>query len=209
MMRYVWHGLGVAALVLGLSGVAAAQAPPGVQVIKTGDGKNLSVIGNSGNGVGNSIVIQGDGSGGTTILNGYPNGVGNKIIIDGKNIINQPGLIDNNWTIPEDIKALLEQDPCKWIPEGVRPALTPGFVNPWVPDCKAVPGQTNAVYKGKANPFYQFAVFNPQLNCQLYWDARTLTFFRYVEAEDVYRPVDWTAAALTPPVRPMPAVIED
>jgi hypothetical protein len=181
MMRYVWQGLGVAALVAALGGAATAQ--DGVKVIKTGDGKNLNVISNSGNGQGNSIIVNGDGSGGTTIINGYPNGVGNKIIIDGKEVIDQPGVIDPNWKMPADIN--------QFIPANVRPWMDPGVARPWLPEANTVPAPGAVVYKGKANPFYQFTVFSPEMNCQLYWDARTLRFFRYVEAEDSYRPVQW------------------
>src|SRR5262245_59297836 len=112
MMRFVWQGLGVAALVAVLGGTAAAQAP-GVQVIKTGDGKNLNVISNSGNGIGNSIIVTGDGKGGTTIINGYPNGIGNKIVIDGQTVVNQPGIVVPNGELPPDVQKLL-QDLDQW-----------------------------------------------------------------------------------------------
>jgi len=189
-----------------MGGVAMGQLPQNVKVIKTGDGKNLNIISNSGNGVGNSIVVDGDGTGSTTIINGYPNGVGNKIVVDGQKVLNQPGLIDNNWTLPEDIKALMEQDWDQWVPEAAKKFLPPGVGNKWMPDCRAVPGKTNVVYKGKDNRFYQFSVFSPELDCMMYWDARTLTFFRYMAAEDCYRPVDWAQAM--PQQRPMPPVVD-
>ena len=148
-------------------------------MLKTGDGKNVNIISNSGNGVGNQIVIEGDGSGSTTIINGYPNGVGNKIIINGQNILNQPGLMDN-----------------RWIPNHVKQFMPPGFGNP------LLAGQTNVVYPGKENPFYEFAVFSPEMNGMLYWDTQTQTFFRYSALADCYLPINW----LTAPPQPMPEV---
>ena len=66
-----------------------------------------------------------------------------------------------------------------------------------VTNCKAVPGKTDVVYPGKATQF-QFSVYSPEMKCRLYWDQRTLTFFRYDEAEDCYRAVDWTMAMMPP-----------
>jgi len=125
MTQRTWLGLGVTALVLSVSSVAAGQLPQNVKVFKTGDGKNLNIISNSGNGVGNSIVVDGDGTGSTTIINGYANGVGNKIIVDGQKVCQQPGWVDNNWTMPEDIQALIDRDWDQWIPEEVK-----GFIPP-------------------------------------------------------------------------------
>ena len=134
--------------------------------------------------------------------------MGNKIAIDGKNVLNQPGLIDNNWTMPADIKALMEQDANQWVPDHVKPFLAPGGRNQWVPDCKAVPGQAKVMYQGKANRFYQFSIFSPELNCQLFWDAQTLTFFRYSETDDCYLPVNWATLPMAQPLPPpMPEVV--
>jgi hypothetical protein len=72
--------LGAGALALGLSLTAAASAQP------PATGSN--VIRGSGNGVGNTIVVEGNGTGKTVISNSR-NGVGNRIVVrnDGGTVV--------------------------------------------------------------------------------------------------------------------------
>lgn len=89
--------------------LASAQTP---LVIRT-PGGNTTVVTNSGNGVGNRIVVS--GTGGTTIVQNVRNGIGNRLILDPDELL-------------IDLDDLVPQPACKPQP---KPLCYAGKANPF------------------------------------------------------------------------------
>ena len=184
----------------GFAAAASAQPVPGVpvepepQVIKwpggymvlngkemilrqNGGGSSTNVISGAGNGVGNRIVVDGGPGGGVTVVSGSRIGVGNKLVVN-----------------PDDVLLDLDQwlKPCRKPAPAVPMAAPKPPADPVIPEAlpaPAAPEKAEPVYKGKANAFWAKKEFSDALDCNLYWCPTTKLWFRYLAAEDAYRPV--------------------
>jgi len=149
---------------------------PGVLRVN-GTGRSTSVVTNSGNGFGNTIVV-GNGGGGLTVVKNARNGVGNRLILDPDD-----ELLDLDlpaWAFP----------PAACKPAPADPVAVPKFDPPAAPalDPAMVPVEP-AVYRGKANPFWAKKAWSDAHDCNLYWSAADRAWFRYQSADDTYRAV--------------------
>ena len=166
---------GLCSVAVSLTALAPAADPP--LVVRT-PGGNTTVITNSGNGVGNRIVVS--GTGGTTIVKNVRNGIGNQLILDPNELF-----IDLDDVLPADVKPLL--DPRLAPPVVIAPKLPP-------------------VYDGKANPFWSQKQFSDALDCNLYWSDADKLWYRYTADDDRYRPLRVQPPAPQPavPQPPLP-----
>lgn len=125
-------------------------------------GRSTNVVAGSGNGWGNTIVVDG-GAGGLTVVKNARNGVFNRLILN-----------------PDDLLVDLDDDLADlpaWVVGGVRPKPAPA--EPAAPK----------LYRGKANPFWDRKAFSDAHDCNLYWSPVDKCWFRYGSDDDTYRPV--------------------
>jgi hypothetical protein len=152
--------------------LAQAPAPtvvrvPGTEVIlrsSTPGGGSTTVVSNSGNGVGNRIVVS--GTPGLTVVTNARNGIGNRLLLDADDL-------------------LLDLDDRTLFPKG---AVKPPAVAVSKP--AAVEGKpATPVYAGRATAFWTRKAFSDAHDCHLYWSPIDRLWFRYSPDEDQYRPV--------------------
>lgn len=139
---------------------APAAGPEVVGRVPLAGRKAVNVVTGSGNGFGNTIVVDG-GPGGLTVVRNARNGVGNRLVVN-------PA--DDLLDLDRELADLLD-----WVPPAARPA----------PVAPAVP----KVYRGKANPFWTKKAFSDAHDCNLYWSPADKGWFRYSADDDSYRPV--------------------
>lgn len=152
---------------------------------RTSTGRSTNLVTGSGNGFGNTIVVDnGPGGGGVTVVKNARNGIGNRLIVG-----------------PDDL--LLDLDLPAWTLPAIRckPAPVEPVVAPKLPAADPVPDQVPAApapvqpaaavptYKGKANPFWEKKAWSDAHDCNLYWSPADKAWFRYHSEDDTYRPV--------------------
>jgi hypothetical protein len=163
-------------------------------------GRSANVITGSGNGYGNTVVVDG-GPGGVTVVQNARNGVGNRLILNGDDI-----LLDLDEDLPGWVRrAGGVHPPFPGKPAPADPVVPPKGVpvEPAAPPAPGVhtPGSPEAgpkVYPGKANPFWDRKAFSEAHDCNLYWSPADKLWFRYSSDDDTYRPV---AGGPEPPVK--------
>ncbi|MBX9624360.1 MAG: hypothetical protein K2X82_11180, partial [Gemmataceae bacterium] len=144
-------------------------------------GRSANVITGSGNGSGNTVVVDG-GPGGVTVVKNARNGVGNRLVLD-----------------PDDLLVDLDAELAGWL--GAVGRCKPAPADPFAP-AKIVPADPGPkLYRGKANPFWDRKAFSEAHDCNLYWSPADRLWFRYGSDDDTYRPVADGPAAPGPLVK--------
>jgi hypothetical protein len=161
-----------------LNGPEVVVRQPGVA------GRSTNVVTGSGNGFGNTIVVDnGPGGGGVTIVQNARNGVGNRLVVDPDDVFLDLDLLPAWVLAPACLKpAVLAAPAVAPKPAPADPAINPP-ANP-LPVVEAVP-----VIKGKNTPFWTKKVWSDEHDCNLYWSPEHKAWFRYHKEDDAYRPV--------------------
>jgi hypothetical protein len=156
---------------------------PEVVVRQTGTaGRSTNVVTGSGNGFGNTIVVDnGPGGGGVTIVQNARNGVGNRLVVDPDDV-----LIDLD--LPTWVRHLACLKP---MPAGPMATPKPAPADPALvpPANPLVPADAAPVIKGKNTAFWTKKVWSDEYDCNLYWGPEHKSWFRYHKDDDTYRPV--------------------
>jgi hypothetical protein len=124
--------------------------------------RSLNVVTGSGNGVGNTIVVDNGSGGGLTVVRNARNGIGNRLILD-----------SDDW--------LLDLTPPRLDP----PVVTP----PAVAAASPTEPLRDPVYNGRATKFWTQKIWSDSYDCNLYWCPTHAKWFRYHREDDAYRPV--------------------
>ena len=144
-------------------------------------GRSTGVITGSGNGVGNTIVVDNGPGGGVTVVRNTRNGIGNRLILGPDDeIIELPRCAPK--PAPADTMVQPKMPPADPILDPPAAPARPG-------DAPAAVPAAPVTYKGKANPFWTKKAFSEAHDCNLYWSPADQTWFRYHAEDDVYRAV--------------------
>jgi hypothetical protein len=179
----------------------------GVPEVRAG---SANIVTGSGNGFGNTIVVDG-GRPGVTVVQNARNGIGNRLIVNPDDLLLDLDDLDLGVPLakpaPVGPAGLPKPGPAAPADPGVVPPTIPPAVAPPAgpavppadpmiepppaPESPAVPVRTTAApsYKGKANPFWSKKVWSDAHDCNLYWSAADRAWFRYASEDDTYRPV--------------------
>jgi hypothetical protein len=143
-------------------------------------GRSTGVISGSGNGFGNTIVVDNGPGGGITVVQNSRNGVGNRLILGPDDeLIELPRCTPK--PAPADPVVLPKLPPADPVIEPPAAPVRPGDV--------PAPVAAAVIYKGKANPFWTKKAFSEAHDGNLYGSQADNAWFRYHAEDDAYRPV--------------------
>lgn len=154
---------------------------PEVVVRTAGRGGSTNVISGSGNGRGNTVVVDG-GRGGLTVVQNARNGVGNRLIVNDDDTL--VDLDDDLADLPGWVRRAAGVPPV--VTGKPAPQVQP-VPNPPVPAPQVQP--VPPAYRGKTNPFWSRKAWSEAHDCNLYWGPADKLWFRYGSDDDTYRPV--------------------